>query len=231
MNNVFIVPVALRVVGLGFKDISVRCQSTKQTLPTFYDVLNLKPGCTKKEIRDSFIKLSKLNHPDVCGPSSNDRFVRINDAYNVLIDDNKKRLYDETLINTNKINPVYYYHYPQRRKNNESWKDIYNNPSNHWLSSNVTIALVCVSMLLIGTTIQFYGVKKSTILRSLLTEESDGHWSFLEEQKLRKIDKTNDELVQIFEKKYRKRIRRSYHKKINNVILLFENIVVDLYLM
>jgi len=35
-------------------------RSSKQNLSTYYDTLNLKPGCTKKEIRNSFIKLSKL---------------------------------------------------------------------------------------------------------------------------------------------------------------------------
>jgi len=35
-------------------------RSTKQNLSTYYETLNLKPGCTKKEIRNSFIKLSKL---------------------------------------------------------------------------------------------------------------------------------------------------------------------------
>lgn len=53
------------------------------------------------------------NHPDVCGPSSNDKFVHINEAYNVLIDDKQKKLYDETLIKSDNINPVYY-HYPHQ---------------------------------------------------------------------------------------------------------------------
>lgn len=50
------------------------------------------------------------NHPDVCGPSSSDRFIRITEAYNVLIDETKKKSYDETLMNTNSNKyPIYYY--------------------------------------------------------------------------------------------------------------------------
>lgn len=44
----------------------------------------------------------------MCGPSSNDRFIRINEAYNILIDENKKKLYDETLMyHNNKKYPIY----------------------------------------------------------------------------------------------------------------------------
>ncbi|NP_001155569.1 DnaJ-like protein 60-like [Acyrthosiphon pisum] len=197
MNNVFVVPIALKIIRLGFKDISIRCQSSKQNLSSYYDTLNLKPGCTKKEIRNSFIKLSKLNHPDVCGPSSNDRFVRINEAYNVLIDENKKKLYDETLVYTKNSNPIYY-HY-RERQNSENWKDVYNNPKNHWLASNIAIAGVCLSILVVGSIIRYKGIKKSASMRSLLMDESDERLSFLEEQKLMKIDKTNDELVKLFE--------------------------------
>lgn len=56
------------------------------------------------------------NHPDVCGPSSNDKFIRINEAYNILIDDNKKNLYNKTLIHNDNTQPVYYYHYPKQQE-------------------------------------------------------------------------------------------------------------------
>lgn len=36
-------------------------------------------------------------------------------------------------------------------------------------------------------------------IRSILMDESDERLSFLEEQKLMKIDKTNDELIKLFE--------------------------------
>ncbi|KAE9544810.1 hypothetical protein AGLY_000352 [Aphis glycines] len=193
---VFIVPIILKIVRLGFKDITIRCQSTKQNLSTYYETLNLKPGCTKKEIRNSFLKLSKLNHPDVCGPSSNDRFVRINEAYNVLIDENKKKLYDETLVYRDS-NPIHY-HY-RGHQNNGNWKEQYNNPNNHWLASNVAIAGVCLSILLVGSVIRYNGVKKSVLIRGSLMDKSDERLSFLEEQKLMKIDKTKEELIQIFE--------------------------------
>ncbi|XP_025423916.1 dnaJ homolog subfamily C member 4 [Sipha flava] len=196
MNNVFILPFTFKCVRLSVKDISIRCSSSKHKLSTLYDILNLKPGCTKKEIRNSFIKLSKLNHPDVCGPSANDRFIRINEAYTILMDDDKKNSYDETLRHNNNIQPVYY-NYPRQQERN--WKDDYNHPNNHWLASNITIAGFCVAILLIGSTIRYYGVKKSSLIRSMLVEESDENLSFLEEQKLMKVDKTNDELIKMFE--------------------------------
>lgn len=42
--------------------------------------------------------------------------------------------------------------------------------------------------------------RKSTSIRSSQIDESHEHWSFLKEQKLMKIDKSKDELIQIFEK-------------------------------
>ncbi|VVC43651.1 DnaJ domain, conserved site,DnaJ domain [Cinara cedri] len=199
MNNICILRITFRIVRLGFKDTSKRCQSTKQKLSTHYDVLNLKPGCTKKEIRNSFIKLSKLTHPDVCGSSSNDRFISINAAYNVLIDENKKKIYDQSLMRTstntyNNYSNIVYYPPCQNRK---SWRD---DSENYWLSSNITIAAVCFSILIIGSVIRYIGVKKSVSVRSMLMDESDDRLIFLEKQKLMKTNKTNAELIEIFEK-------------------------------
>lgn len=49
-------------------------------------------------------------------------------------------------------------------------------------------------------------------MRSLLMDESDERLSFLEEQKLMKIDKTNDELIKLFEQNIAKEYGRVVKK-------------------
>ncbi|XP_050432369.1 dnaJ-like protein 60 [Adelges cooleyi] len=198
MINVGFVQCAIRVCRLSFTNISIQHFSSKTHCRTHYEVLNLKPGCTKKEIRDSFIKMSKQNHPDIHGASYNDQFVRINEAYNVLINEDKQRLYNETLVNYNSSQTIYS-RYPQRQTS-VTWKEHYNNPANHWLASNFTIAGVCLAVLVIGSIIRYYGAKKSSAIRSQFLEESDQLLLFLEEQKLMKSEKSKNELIEIFEK-------------------------------
>ncbi|KAJ9596158.1 hypothetical protein L9F63_027217 [Diploptera punctata] len=50
-----------------------------------YDTLNLPRNCTGKEVRESFIKLSKQCHPDRNrgDPDKTCKFVKLNEAYSV----------------------------------------------------------------------------------------------------------------------------------------------------
>lgn len=66
---------------------------------THYDVLELPQNCSSKEIRDAFIRLSKKSHPDVNknDPGSKEHFVRVSEAYNVLIKPCSRREYDMSL--------------------------------------------------------------------------------------------------------------------------------------
>jgi len=58
-----------------------------------YDVLNLQNNCTKREIKDSYIKLVKEFHPE--RPNGDrDMFELITHAYNVLINSKSRKDYD-----------------------------------------------------------------------------------------------------------------------------------------
>ncbi|CAG9762251.1 unnamed protein product [Ceutorhynchus assimilis] len=64
-------------------------------LSSHYDTLKVKTDCTSKEIRESFIKLSKKNHPDVNkNPNAHKEFLKIQEAYNVLGKPNSRAMYD-----------------------------------------------------------------------------------------------------------------------------------------
>ena len=70
---------------------------------THYQVLNVKPSATRKEIKAAYRTLSLTYHPDKSDhPQSTELFKRINEAYTVLTDKAKRKAYDEDiLIDTN----------------------------------------------------------------------------------------------------------------------------------
>lgn len=59
-----------------------------------YDVLGVTPASTQAEIKKSYRKLALKFHPDK-NPGSEDKFKEISFAFEVLSDENKKRVYDQ----------------------------------------------------------------------------------------------------------------------------------------
>lgn len=67
-------------------------------LKSYYAILGVPQKATQKEIRDAYIKLSKEMHPDLKhGAKTHDKFVQINEAYEVLGKDSSRRDYDDKL--------------------------------------------------------------------------------------------------------------------------------------
>lgn len=77
----------------------------------YYKILNISPDSTKDEIRKSWTRLMKENHPDLKGPEGLDISRRINEAYSVLRDDKKKEEYDSKRLPLLKVGLV---HSPSR---------------------------------------------------------------------------------------------------------------------
>lgn len=65
-----------------------------------YDILEINPEATEQEIKKSYFKLSKVWHPDRNPPEDKEKatakFQEISDAYNILSDADKRKLYDTT---------------------------------------------------------------------------------------------------------------------------------------
>lgn len=64
----------------------------------YYDILGVSKGASKDEIKRAYRKLSKKHHPDVNG-GNDDKFKQINEAYDILSDDSKRRNYDNPRSN------------------------------------------------------------------------------------------------------------------------------------
>ncbi|MGA2402842.1 MAG: DnaJ domain-containing protein, partial [Syntrophobacteraceae bacterium] len=62
----------------------------------YYEILGVKRAASKTEVQRAYRKLARKYHPDVNKASSaEDKFKEINEAYEVLKDPEKRKLYDQ----------------------------------------------------------------------------------------------------------------------------------------
>lgn len=64
-----------------------------------YKILGVKRSATKDEIKKAYRQIIKKYHPDVANIDKKEAekiFIRVNDAYELLTDENRKRRYDQT---------------------------------------------------------------------------------------------------------------------------------------
>ncbi|KRX02056.1 HSP40/DnaJ peptide-binding [Pseudocohnilembus persalinus] len=78
------------------RDIAVSDQVLESAQREYYDILEIKQNASEKEIKKAYRKLSAIYHPDYYkGEDANEKMSRINVAYEVLSDPDKRRKYDQ----------------------------------------------------------------------------------------------------------------------------------------
>jgi len=149
---------------------------------THYDVLGLSRNCSKKDVKEAFIKLSKRYHPDRnanARKNSHGQFVQVVEAYNVLSKPESRRLYDWELTQKpyNNFHPItrrpkpgrargFSYDDPSFWANRDKSQDTSDNYSNNYYGvpgirrvSNGVVALICVLFTTVGVTLQYLAIR------------------------------------------------------------------------
>jgi len=76
----------------------------------YYEILNIKIDASAENIKHSFRILSKKYHPDLNKDSSaKNKFILIYEAYSILIDSEKRNIYNKILNKNNIIETKYEY--------------------------------------------------------------------------------------------------------------------------
>jgi len=67
-----------------------------------YGILGVDKGASEADIKKSFLKLARKYHPDVnSSKEATMKFSEINEAYETLIDQERRRIYDYTGMSSN----------------------------------------------------------------------------------------------------------------------------------
>lgn len=146
---------------------------------THYEILGIKSDCSDKEIRDAFVKKSKLNHPDLQkneASKSSKEFIKVMEAYKVLSKSHSRANYDMHLQGIDRMNYVSQdmYHEPWKAETmRKTSSTSYYGVKGLKRMSNWKIVMACVVFCAVGSVIQAFAIRKSfTFKRQEMKERS-----------------------------------------------------------
>jgi len=163
---------------------------------THYEVLGLTQNASTSEIRDAFVSLSKLIHPD-CNPSdpnNHAKFIRLSEAYSVLSKTQARREYDFSLgraslhhqtANSPADTRYPYQHYPYA--DGVGWDDpslnLHRNRRNAARVPNYIIVAACMGIVALGFVYLFLGYKYSLMKQRTRLDTDRRNLQFLKESR------------------------------------------------
>src|SRR5260370_1574407 len=73
----------------------------------YYEVLGISRGAKDEDVRKAYKKLARKYHPDVNpgDKAAEERFKKVQEAYDILSDENKKKVYDQYGFYSDNIPP------------------------------------------------------------------------------------------------------------------------------
>ena len=75
--------------------------------PDYYNILGIRKGASHQEIKQAYREKAKAMHPDVnTSANAHEVFARINEAYDILSDANKRYFYNIGRVTTVKRDPA-----------------------------------------------------------------------------------------------------------------------------
>ncbi|EIJ64938.1 DnaJ domain protein [Candidatus Nitrosopumilus salaria BD31] len=76
------------------EDTEFRNASMNNELPDYYNILEITKDATQEEIKQKFRELAKKTHPDKTKENSEESMAKLNKAYEVLSDKERREKYD-----------------------------------------------------------------------------------------------------------------------------------------
>lgn len=64
-------------------------------IPNYYTLLGVAPNASATEIKRAYRRLARVHHPDLNTQAHDEQIKRLNEAYAVLSDPQKRAIYDE----------------------------------------------------------------------------------------------------------------------------------------
>ena len=96
---VFLLVFQSSILGIATRSQQQRQKATAGNPDDYYQILNLKKTASQKEIKAAYRKLALKYHPDKVAEGdkeeSEGKFIKVSEAYHVLSDDDKRKIYDK----------------------------------------------------------------------------------------------------------------------------------------
>ena len=97
-----------KILGVLYHNLNFACNklhTSSINYKDYYEVLNVNRTATRQEIKHAYYKLSKQYHPDInSSETAENSFKEIQEAYNTLGDEGKRKEYDGRLFTGNAFN-------------------------------------------------------------------------------------------------------------------------------